>query len=220
MSARVVLLAPLLIAFGAACGDVYAEPGAGPPPESAVFQSDASAVFPRELPSSCPAQRPQVNAPCSVPGSTCEYGASPDMQCNRVFACVAGVGGNAWLERPSDRCLARACPKEPADTLTLDGRPCDLGDADAGAITDADEVVCPMSNGICACTTGPDGAHAHARQWVCVRPTTADCRARRPRAGEACSGDLWCDYGSCKFKRGVLMQCTSGIWLTGGASCN
>lgn len=211
--------ASLLVLLAAACGDVYAEPGGGPIPPT-PFKSDASAVFPRDVPTSCPTQRPQVNSPCGVAGSTCEYGTSPDMQCNDTLACVSDVTGNLWIERPTDRCLARSCPKEPADVLALDGQPCDLGDPDGGALSDADEIVCPMTNGICACTTGPDAAHGHPRQWVCVRPTTSECSVRRPRAGSPCSGNLWCDYGSCKFKRGLLMQCKDGVWLTGGATCN
>lgn len=214
-------LAPIFLVLAAACGDVYAEPGGGPLPET-PFQSDAAAaVFPRDTPPSCPRQRPSVNSPCAAVGSTCEYGPSPDMQCNRTFACVADQTGNLWVERPTDRCLASACPAA-ADILALDGQPCELpaAGADAGPTSDADEIVCPMTNGICACTTGPDAARAHPRHWVCVRPTTSDCSVRRPRAGEGCSGSLWCDYGSCKFKRGLLMQCKDDVWLTGGAPCN
>lgn len=216
-------LATLALASGAlslpvACGDVVADPGGEPPPPLPA-SSDASAVFPRELPPSCPSRRPLVNSPCDAVGSTCEYGTSPDMQCNRTFACVSDVFGNLWVERPKGECQARACPA-PATTLTLDGQPCEIPTVDASAPSDADEMLCPMTDGICACTTGPDGPRAHERRWVCVRPATAECSVRRPLAGQPCNGALWCDYGSCKTKRGLLMQCIDGVWLTGGAPCN
>ena len=162
--ATTLLLAASALALAAACGDVYAEPGGEPlpPPE---FSADASAVvFPRELPPQCPAARPRENTFCSVPGSTCEYGASPDMQCNKTFQCVADPEGAWWLERPTDSCRAAACPNPPGVTLSLDGQPCEIPVEDGGASSDADEIVCPMADGICACTTGPGGSRAHPRR--------------------------------------------------------
>jgi hypothetical protein len=108
------------------------------------------------------------------------------------------------------------CPDN-ADIASLDGKPCML-ETDAGVVTDADEAVCTMTDGICACTTGRDLASAHPRRWVCIRPNSA-CPASRPSAGAPCEGLFWCDYGSCAFKRGLAMECKDGIWLTGGASC-
>jgi hypothetical protein len=213
-----VVLAVVAIAVATACGDNVAEPGGDPIP---VPRSDATAVLPPDLPTFCPDQEPQTNGPCQVEGSTCEYGNSPDAQCNDTYACVPdSTGPNLWIERATDRCHATACPVEPAGIESLDNQPCSLPATVAGPTTDADEAVCAMTNGICACTTGAGGADTHERRWVCIRPSVGGCPNERPRAGDACNGNLWCDYGSCKWKRGLLMQCKEQRWVSGGAPCN
>jgi hypothetical protein len=203
----------------AACGDVYADPegetaafaGAG-----TITDAAASAVFPAAPPPQCPSTRPRENTTCGVAGSTCEYGKSADRQCNSMLACVSSDFTSVWESRASDPCFAAACPVR-ADVASIDGKPCSL-ESDRGAITDADEAACNMTDGVCACTTGRDGMHAHARSWSCIRPLSA-CPPTRPLAGQPCQGALWCDYGSCLFKRGVVMECENAIWVTGGASC-
>lgn len=207
----------LAIALATACGDAVAEPGGDPVP---VPRSDALAPLPQDLPTFCPDDRPRANTACQIEGSTCEYGTSGDMQCNDTFACVPDSSGNLWVERATDRCHKSACPTEPADIESLDNQPCSIPAPDGGATTDADEAVCTMTNGICACTTGVDGAHAHERRWVCIRPGVGGCPLERPHAGQRCTGNFWCDYGSCKWKRGLLMQCVDQRWITGGAPCN
>lgn len=211
--------AVLVVVAAAACGDVYAEPDGENLP---VPRVDGRAILPKDVLGQCPAQRPNENGPCSFAGSTCEYGPSPDMQCNKTYACTPDSFGQYWLERSTDRCTKSVCPTDPADIESLDGKPCSLADNanDAGPITDADEAICAMTNGICACTTGPDAQRGHERRWVCIRPNVGGCPTTRPRAGEGCAGNLWCDYGSCKWKRGLLMQCKENQWLTGGAPCN
>jgi hypothetical protein len=209
------------IALATACGDNVAEPGGEAIP---VPRSDATAVLPPDLPTFCPpaSQRPtSSNTPCQGEGSTCEYGASPDMQCNKTFACIADSSGqNLWLERATDRCFKTLCPTTATAIEALDNQPCTIPPTDAGATSDADEAVCAMTNGICACTTGAGGSDLHERRWVCVRPDVGGCPVERPRAGESCNGNLWCDYGSCKWKRGLLMQCKDQHWISGGAPCN
>lgn len=205
------------IALATACGDSVAEPGGDRIP---IPRSDAIAPLPPDLPTFCPSSRPSVNAPCQIEGSTCEYGTSPDMQCNRTYACIPDSSGNLWIERATDTCHKSLCPSTPQDIESLDNQPCALPATDAGAASDVDEAVCAMSNGVCACTTGADAAHAHERRWVCVRAGAGGCPVVRPRAGDSCTGNLWCDYGSCKWKRGLLMQCQEQRWVTGGAPCN
>ncbi len=205
------------------CGDVYADPD---PPEDApaadggvVVVTDAAAVpvvFPEDSLPRCPNSRPRENSGCLRAGSTCEYGDSPDRECNTVVACEGDLGLTAWVARPRDTCFSQICPAA-ADVAALDGKPCEL-EIDGGAISDADETVCNMSDGICACTTGRDGNTRHERRWVCVRPSFV-CPPNRPLLGTLCSGNVWCDYGSCSFKRGVVMECTQGVWLTAGATC-
>ena len=142
------------------------------------------------------------------------------MQCNKTYACVPDQSGNLWIERDTDTCHRTTCPTEPTAIEAIDNQPCSIPVTDGGATSDADEAVCEMTNGICACTIGADAAHAHERRWVCIRPNVGGCPVERPLAGDSCSGSLWCDYGSCKWKRGLLMQCKDQHWLTGGAPCN
>lgn len=209
----------IAIVLATACGDNVAEPGGDPIP---VPRSDAMAVLPSDLPVVCPSTQPTTNGGCQAEGSTCEYGKSPDQQCNRTFACVADSSfGTLWLQRATDPCYKSVCPTDPTGIEALDNQPCSLtAAADAGPTTDADEAVCPMTNGICACTTGAGGSDVHERRWVCVRPDVGGCPVERPRVGTSCGGKLWCDYGSCKWKRGLLMECKDNHWVSGGAPCN
>ena len=101
----------------------------------------------------------------------------------------------------------------------IDGQPCDVPTIDGGAPSDADELSCTLDDGTCACTTGPDAAHAHARTWVCTVPR-APCPTERPLVGQPCSSGALCDYGTCEFKRGMRMQCSAGVWINGGATCD
>lgn len=205
------------VVLATACGDNVAEVGGEKIP---VPRSDAMAALPADVPISCPDARPSTNGPCASEGSTCEYGTSADAHCNKTFACIPDQSGNLWLERAADTCHKSLCPATAAGVETLENQPCALPAPDGGPISDADEAVCSMTNGICACTTGPGGTNTHERRWVCIRPDVGGCPSARPRVGDTCSGSLWCDYGSCKFKRGLLMQCKDGHWISGGAPCN
>jgi hypothetical protein len=222
---RIITLASL--AFGAvACGDLYSDPVqtvstgpsevgvASPPPDF-----DASVSIPNDLLSSCPSNALE-GAACGTTGLTCEYGSSPDMHCNTTLVCVPDPQlGGTWTARPSMLCPSYACPAHTASIVSVDGTACQIPQTDAGPATDADELLCPMADGTCACTTGVDGAHAHPRRWVCVKPSTG-CLTRRPLAGESCPSEQSCDYGSCEFKHGLRMQCDGTAWRTEGAVCN
>lgn len=209
-------IAPLVFfAVGAGCGDVYADPQPDETQVSTETKVDASRPEP---PVVCPPVRPRENGPCTAPGSICEYGASADQDCNTFLACRGSNPDAYWEPLPSSPCRKSLCPKD-ANVASLDGKPCAIDKpAEEGPVTDADEVVCNTTDGVCACTTGRDGASAHARRWVCVRPATS-CPAHRPLAGQACTGGQWCDYGSCSFKRGLLMECIGSTWRMGGATC-
>jgi hypothetical protein len=220
MTSRRVLSASLALAAAAvavACGDLYADPIVEEIVEPAAF--DAATLDPQNVEQPCPASRPSENAPCSPLGMTCEYGTSPDMRCNAILSCAPYFGVASWEGRSREVCSRKACPDR--SVAELDGTPCTLpeGDPDAGPPRDADELVCSVEGGTCACTTGRDGAHAHERRWSCVKPS-GDCPVHRPLAGQACGAPRWCDYGSCAFKRGLRMECAGGVWLTGGASCS
>jgi hypothetical protein len=194
------------VAVGAllfACGNVYADPITIP--FSSGFDAGPAATTDRNPPVAC-TSRPRANAPCPSPGATCEYGTSPDPDCNGSFVCSSSSYGNYWSEQQRRGACLFQCPDDV--TTIVEGAPCDLGD---GGVTDDAELHCNTPNGVCACTTGPDGAHAHARQWVCAKPTD-DCPRTRPLLGSVCIGDHSCDYGACAFKRGARMICEDDVW--------
>jgi hypothetical protein len=215
-------LAAALVAVVAACGDLVSEPGPGPsdnpPPIPTSFFVDASSVAPKDLVTPCPHSPAVEGADCDTTGATCEYGSSPDMHCNTTLSCAPDNNfGLTWVARPSVLCPSYACPR--GASAPIEGTPCSLPAVDGGTTTDADELVCPMSDGICTCSTGTDPAHSHPRVWVCVKPPTS-CPATRPLAGQSCGDDRTCDYGSCAFKRGMRMECKTGVWSSASASCN
>ena len=222
MAARIAVLA-FATALVAACGDLYSDPTVGPgidspAPTATGFFLDASAVAPKDLVTACPRNPAIEGADCDAIGATCEYGSSPDQQCNTTLSCGPdGNSGTTWIARPSVLCPSYDCPH--GAISPVEGTPCALPAGEGGAPGDADELVCPMSDGICTCTTGTDPAHAHPRVWVCVKPPPS-CPATRPLAGQSCGEDRTCDYGSCAFKRGMRMECKTGVWSSASASCN
>jgi hypothetical protein len=193
---RAVLAGAVLVA---ACGSsVTAAPAPTASPDAGLTTADVAPAF-------CPAAGGAVeNGPCLRPSVVCEYGSSPDPACNTLYACTTDPAyGMYWTEQQHGR-----CPKCPA--AIADGAPCDS----------ADELACATAAGTCACTVGPDGAHAHPRRWVCV-PTTAGCPSARPLLGQPCAlgADVRCDYGACAFARGTSMRCDRGVWILEEAPC-
>jgi hypothetical protein len=196
-----------VLAGALGCDKVYADPIT----ESVGVRPDAGLTSPPIEPVLCP-PRAVENSPCSRASTVCEYGQSPDPSCNTVFVCAVDPSyGTYWTEQRRGSCSA-TCPE--ADAI-VDGAPCDLGDA--GSVDDA-ELQCATPRGNCACTTGPDGEHAHPRRWVCTKPADG-CPDARPLLGQPCVGDHECDYGACAAKRGTLMICASGVWQIEAASC-
>ena len=216
-------LGALVTLLAAGCGDLYSDPDRGMSPSATAFEApapqfDASAAVPRDFLSPCPESAVEGSA-CNQTGVTCEYGASPDQRCNTTLSCEPDASfGMRWMARPSVLCPSYACPGSAAAVGTIDGTPCTLPAADA-ATSDADELVCPLADGSCACTTGIDAAHKHARTWVCVKPASG-CPSTRPLVGQTCAKPRLCDYGSCDFKRGMRMECDATEWISGGATCN
>jgi hypothetical protein len=206
----------LVLVFATACGDVYIDPirpSVDTTPD-AMDSNTTGGTSDREI--LCPSNRPRENTACSFIGSSCEYGESADLQCNTILVCRGFDDVADWEPRPADPCYASTCPAS-TDVASLEGQPCTIA-SDAGLVNDADEAVCNVSDGVCACTTGRDGTTAHERKWVCIRPISV-CPPNRPLAGQPCVGSLWCDYGSCAFKRGLAMECRDSVWRTGGEPC-
>jgi hypothetical protein len=202
-----------------ACDEVYADPVTVPFSSSSSGGFDAGvSTSPRIPPIPCNT-RPNENGPCARAGAVCEYASarqdpSPDPTCNTLYQCVNNTSyGAYWTEQTRGKCSGK-CPENL--NAIVDGAPCDLG-ADAGG--DEAELQCIVPGlGNCGCTTGPDGAHAHPRRWVCVRPKI-DCPTERPLLGQPCFGDHSCDYGACAFKRGAQMICQDEVWQVEVATC-
>jgi hypothetical protein len=194
-----------------ACDEVYANPVTTSPPGPFVPDSGGLRVT-RTPPIQCPRGEVTVNQTCAQPSGRCEYGGSPDGQCNTIYVCSEDSRyGAYWSEQSAPRC-ALACPEDPS--LIVEGAPCDV--ADAGG--DEAELHCTAAQRTCMCTTGRDGNHAHPRKWVCITPDQ-DCPAKRPLLGQPCFGSRACDYGACLSKRGMRMICADDVWQTEGEPC-
>jgi hypothetical protein len=187
------------LAFALALVDACGASGKAP----ATISPDAGLTTADVAPAVCP-EKAAENGPCLHPAVVCEYGKSPDPACNTLYACTTDPAyGMYWTEQQRGHCPA--CP----DAI-VDGAACDL----------ADELACTTAAGTCACTVGPDGAHAHPRRWVCV-PAPSGCPAARPLLGQPCAlgADVRCDYGACAFARGTQMRCDRGVWILDEATC-
>lgn len=212
----------VLTTAGVACGDLYADPVPSTPPSSPSASSAVVSIPPPtastgDLRRACDEERPASNEPCAQVGQTCEYGDSPDSRCNELLVCEQGTFGAGWLARPWNACSHDQCPEAGA-IADLEGTPCSL-DVDGGA-GNVDDIACARVDGFCACTTGPDAAHAHERRWSCQKPDPG-CPTQRPLVGQSCTRTgLTCDYGSCVFKEGRRMTCNGVRWDTGDSSCN
>ena len=83
---------------------------------------------------------------------------------------------------------------------------------------------------LCAEAVGVDYVRPLARddagklyEWRCIHADQdAGCPRKRPRIGAECVRPLSCDYGTCVFEDGVVMDCYSGYWAkatTGSSGC-
>jgi hypothetical protein len=193
-----------------ACDKIYADPVT----LLVVTRADAGLVATPLAPAPCPLETTE-NSPCYEAAAICEYGKRPDPTCNSLWACVTDPAyGMYWTEQRRGGCSA-TCPSASAIAL---GAPCELVTGDGGPSDDGELACTTPDRGTCACTTGPDGAHAHPRRWVCVKPDE-DCPVDRPLLGHACVGEHRCDYGACAFARGTLMVCDGGVWRIEAATC-
>jgi hypothetical protein len=203
------------------CSTTYADPidiGSAQPTDlpGGVNAGPGTALTADDL--FCTHKRPLENAQCSFPGSACEYGGSPDLTCNLIVDCLdLGNGEAQWTTRPSNpQCIPHDCPQSFGDIAS--GSPCEI-DIDGAPAGDAAEYLCAYPEGLCGCTTGVDGAHAHAREWECKSGQTFLCPAERPAIGTACGGGAVCDYGSCLFKHGTAVRCDGNHWVTTEVDC-
>lgn len=210
-----ILFMPVLACI--ACDKLYADPVVK---ASATSPTSTPTYYtPKTPPVPCPrtATNAAENSPCERANATCEFGTSPDQQCNAVFVCNSDQSyGLYWTEQTAPHDCPYVCP---AAEQIVDGQPCTLDDPTGGTPSEDDEVVCTTSHGTCACTTGPDAAHKHARVWVCAAPAQG-CPLARPLLNQICLGEQSCDYGACSFKRGLKMTCKDDVWQIEAPTCN
>lgn len=219
----VALLATTAIA---ACGDHTVELWSEEVPIAvAVVPVDAGRVslpLNEPAPPSCPESLtldkvggPDAGDPsgasCELRNAVCEYGTSPDPQCNRTYTCTDPA--EPWRERAHAKCFAAMCPAN-VPTSALEGTKCALEGGD-----DNDEAICTLQDGTCACTTGRGASDHHERRWSCTKPILG-CPIARPNVGQACGDEIICDYGSCTSKRGAAMKCASRVWEEMSFSCS
>jgi hypothetical protein len=190
----------------------------GTPASDAFAPSDASPVG-----AGCPAQTPIADAPCSVPGLSCEYGGFGDhLLCSTVATCQPGAGkGTTWyVSRPAKDCISSPAAN-PAECPSSFGA-IPMG----GACPQAAPGQCVYAEGVCGCVPcAPDGSNAFTNEWACASwPAPSGCPAARPRLGTPCAPEgQSCMYANvCDVNDGEpAIGCQSGRWVITpfGADC-
>lgn len=204
-----------LVAYGAvlaaACDSDKFYPSTGsrgfPPTPLPV---DAGTRRPAEVPPS-PCEEAEPTHACVYGNpAACELGDAANVRCNEVLTCT----GSQWRRADAGTPCVSACPS----TFTL-GEP----DAACG-LEHASTVLCEYPEGLCGCmhsaSTGdagdagdPDAASVDGGTyvWTCIEPKRQEgCPRTRPRLGDRCVRKVTCDYGSCVFDDGILVECRGG----------
>jgi hypothetical protein len=163
-------------------------------------------------PGVCPDSAPTPGSMCvEYLGPYCEYGSSPNPDCNNAFTCTSGV----WEKAPSTgACPApgASCPSSYPGVDSMD------------PACSVDGLSCEFPQGFCVCSSDPGGLPTTGGPvWSCRSPGK-DCPAKRPLLGSSCSGPgdsneqgPVCDYGSCSG--GVSEQCTGWYWKLVETAC-
>lgn len=173
---------------------------------------DAGSSRPVEVEPS-PCEEAQATYACDYGGPpACELGDAANVRCNAVLTCV---GTNWRLDDAGPPC-ATACPA----AFALD--------AADGACSgdDAPTRLCEYPEGLCGCVhpsrigdasidgdagDESDAGDAGPYVWTCVPSKHQDgCPRTRPRLGDRCVRKVTCDYGSCVFDDGILVECRGG----------
>lgn len=169
----------------------------------------------------CPLDIPQAGDACSYGGLECEYGDDPDMRCNIVMACAAGV----WV----NGCPAKVSPVEVCCVGNGPACPQDLSGVAQGTACGSDYFACSYTNFRCfcdcvrdettqTCETADGGAAANV--WQCDTPSKPGCPAVRPRLGSPCSEIEDCPYeGNPLGSDGNDVACYFGYWMDSGGTC-
>jgi hypothetical protein len=137
---------------------------------------------------------------CTSPNVQCEYGTSPNINCNQVYTCTGG----SWLTMMGGTCPAPSCPASYG--LVMQGTSCS---PDGG--------VCAYPKGTCTCSEGSPPT-VGGPIWECFAAQPG-CLDFRPDLGTPCSApsSLTCDYGACAG--GIAVSCQSGTWQEAYTVC-
>jgi hypothetical protein len=163
--------------------------------------------------SPCPATAPAQDSACLQNTLECEYGSSPVPSCDTIATCT-GLKWQVVVASASTDCPASLGPQCPASFASV---PQDMHCA-------TNDLVCDYPQGRCACTVGEGpvvivvGDASTADRWLCQTPA-AGCPTPRPPLGTACTGTLFCDYGSCAIPGGTSEECEDGLWKTALVAC-
>ena len=149
----------------------------------------------------CPKKQPHDFDACPIVGLECEYGDSPNWNCDVIVTCDA----SGWrLPELTPACPAGVCPSSFA--LADQEKPCTpLG------------FECQYAQGFCACSYPQPVGQPDGPLWVCTQPQ-GECPEPRPRLGDTCTQDtLVCDYASCYG--GLAVVCKDDVWYRTELPC-
>ncbi len=220
-----------IVAYGAllaaACDSdkFYPSTGARGFPGSSSTPADAGSTTPREIaPSPCEEAMPTYACEYQGP-QACELGDAANVRCNDVLSCV----GYRW--RPADAgppcttaCPAAftfdepdgACSAETASTLLCEYPEGMCGCARASRLVDASTDADAAGDDPDAGDAGDAGPYV----WTCIQAKEQEgCPRTRPRLGARCVRRVTCDYGSCVFDDGIVVECrgstSESFWSQG-----
>jgi hypothetical protein len=156
----------------------------------------------------CPSAEPAEGDACDD-GPPCEYGDDPQIECNRVYACLSGRFSRF---QPA---FVSVCP-----SVLAPGCPPTRGSVAVGRACDTVDLRCPYADGECDCVSqGSDGGAF----WLCFFPhnssvlNDASCPLPRPNLGAACSLP---PNAICQYEPICVYQACSpcGKWVNGGVA--
>jgi hypothetical protein len=150
----------------------------------------------------CPSSQPTAGGACKG-DLTCEYGTSPNPNCDEVFACQS----NAWVNQTT----GTICPPTALCPATYNAVP------NGQDCPSDDGLTCGYQQGECICTKSFGGLQKQIPAWDCF-PAQQNCPAPRPDIGSTCTTpDQSCNYGACSG--GVQLVCKDGRWQSADTLC-
>ena len=131
-------------------------------------------------------------------GTLCEYGTSPNPQCDVSVYCHNGTWSVDHTYCPPGTCLTT------------------YADVPQGQACMPNGLDCAYAQGQCNCSASSPAGPGPNPTWQCFQPQ--GCPEPRPRIGSPCTQPgQSCDYGACAG--GVSESCTGGYWQQQAVAC-